>query len=364
MNASTTSSRERVPGLDTLRWMCALWVVFSHIPPFPTNQWLGKDSLGELVLRGVLKNLFCGPAAVTVFFVISGFCIHFPQRNGRPLAIASFYAQRFLRIGIPFAVAVGLGYAAHLKGLQIGWQSFRIGAEYREQAELTASILWSLVAEMTYYALYPALLALARRTSWTAVLTAACTVALAILLSDPRARYFPHFGNSLTPWIGLPSWLLGVRLAERFDTFKEGVVTRGQIWCWRLGVVGTASGLQALFFHPPAVFPYVGYPWTLQVFAVLAMFWLEREIRWWRHHTPPALLESAGSWSYSLYLLHIAAPAVVAVLLRWAGRPELPALALSLLRVAMVFPVCYAFARLVEFPSWTLARRVGARLRP
>jgi peptidoglycan/LPS O-acetylase OafA/YrhL len=93
------------------------------------------------------------------------------------------------------------------------------------------------------------------------------------------------------------------------------------------------------------------------------MIWLAREVRWWRHHPPPALLEWAGSWSYSLYLFHIAAPAAVGVLLRSAGRPELPALALSLLRVAMVFPLCYAFARLVEFPSWSLARRVGARLR-
>ncbi len=59
--------RERVPGLDTLRFFCALWVVFAHIPPFPTNQFLGKDNLLELAVRGVLKNLFCGPAAVTVF---------------------------------------------------------------------------------------------------------------------------------------------------------------------------------------------------------------------------------------------------------------------------------------------------------
>ena len=56
------SRRERVPGLDTLRFFCALWVVFAHIPPFPTDQFLGKDSLLELALRGVLKNLFCGPA--------------------------------------------------------------------------------------------------------------------------------------------------------------------------------------------------------------------------------------------------------------------------------------------------------------
>jgi len=38
--------------------------------------------VGELILRGVITNLFCGPAAVTVFFVIKGFCFHFPQRNG------------------------------------------------------------------------------------------------------------------------------------------------------------------------------------------------------------------------------------------------------------------------------------------
>lgn len=340
-----------------------MWVVFAHLPLFPVDQWLGKDHPGELILRGILKNLFCGPAAVMVFFVISGFCIHFPQRNGRPLALAAFYAQRFIRIGIPFAVAVSIGYAAGLGGLKIGWESFRIGAEHREEAELTASILWSLVAEMTYYALYPVLRLAAARLSWKGVLGSAYALALAILLTDPQARYFPHFGNTLTPWIGLPSWLLGVLLAERFHTFKEIPVTRWQIWSWRLGVMATASGLQALFFHPPPFFPYVGYPWTLQFFALLAVLWLEREMGWWRRHSPPAVLEWAGGWSYSIYLMHIAAPAATGSLLHWLGRPALPLPALLLLRHLMVFPICYLFARLVEFPSWNLARRVGARWR-
>lgn len=357
------SGRERVPGLDTLRFFCALWVVFAHIPPFPTNQFLGKDNLLELALRGVLKNLFCGPAAVTVFFVISGFCIHFPQRNGRPLAWVAFYAQRFIRIGIPFAFAVTIGYLAGLKGLQIGWESFRIGSEHRQEAEQAASILWSLVAEMTYYALYPGLLWASRRIQWKGVFLLAILGALAVLATDPRARFFPHFGNSLTPILGLPSWLLGVFLAEAFHQFKDGTVSRPAIWAWRLGVIGSASALQALFFHPPSFFPYVGYPWTLQFYAVLAFFWLQREIQWWRKNSPVPVFEWLGGWSYSIYLFHVAAPPTVGWLMQLLGRPALPPLALALMRNLMVFPVCYLFARIVEFPSWTLARRVGSRLR-
>ncbi len=341
-----------------------MWVVFSHIPPFPTNQWLGKDHPAELVLRGLLKNLFCGPAAVMVFFVISGFCIHFPQRNGRPFSVVPFYARRFIRIGIPFGVAVAIGYAAGLRGLQIGWESFRVSSAHREEAELTASILWSLVAEMAYYALYPLLLRLSVRCSWMALLAGSYAVALAILSTDPGARFFPHFGNTLTPWIGLPSWLLGVLLAENFEAFKETVISRRRIWFWRLGVAATSSALQALFFHPPAAFPYVGYPWTLQIFAVLSMAWLEREIRWWRRNPPPPLLEWADSWSYSIYLFHVAAPPTTGWILKSLGRPDLPLLMLSFLRILTVFPVCYLFARLVEFPSWNLARRVAARLKP
>ena len=45
-----------------------------------------------------------GVAAVIVFFVISGLCVHYPYARSGHCPLPSFFARRFLRIGIPLAV--------------------------------------------------------------------------------------------------------------------------------------------------------------------------------------------------------------------------------------------------------------------
>jgi len=98
----------------------------------------------------------------------------------------------------------------------------------------------------------------------------------------------------------------------------------------------------------------------LQLFAVLTFFWLAREIAWWRHHPPPRLLEWGGGWSYSIYLMHVAAPAAFDLVRRCLGQPEMNPLLRTLGFQCTLFVVCYVFNLLVEAPSLRLARRVGS----
>src|SRR2546426_8312799 len=77
------SPSTRIVGLDSIRFVCALWVVFAHLGlPFENN--ISRDTPIELMLRGVVANLFPGPPAVVVFFFIFGFFIHWPVRNRPP----------------------------------------------------------------------------------------------------------------------------------------------------------------------------------------------------------------------------------------------------------------------------------------
>jgi peptidoglycan/LPS O-acetylase OafA/YrhL len=76
---SRGQSKTRVQGLDSIRFS-ALVVVLFHFGLI-SRSYLGTDPRGlAAVSRGILGSLFDGPAAVIVFFVISGFCIHFPFR--------------------------------------------------------------------------------------------------------------------------------------------------------------------------------------------------------------------------------------------------------------------------------------------
>src|ERR1700678_4802267 len=83
-----------------MRFLCAASVVLYHIGL--TNPLRG-GSLRSISNIGpaVFNNLFDGPAAVIVFFVISGFCIHYPFRGERTPSVASFLARRFIRIVPP-----------------------------------------------------------------------------------------------------------------------------------------------------------------------------------------------------------------------------------------------------------------------
>lgn len=94
----------RVAGLDSIRFVFALWLVFSHFWFIPLSDHLAGNTAVMKILRGFYNNLFCGVAEVVVFFVVSGFYIHFPFRYA-PKMPAAFLARRYLRIGLPFIFA-------------------------------------------------------------------------------------------------------------------------------------------------------------------------------------------------------------------------------------------------------------------
>ena len=293
-----------------------------------------------LALRGLYGNMLSGPAAVIVFFVISGFCIHYPfaGSNKRP-RLKEFYARRFIRLLVPVAVAVPL---SGLIGVRL--------ALFHE------SILWSLLAELIYYILYPALRAAHLRLgSWRWMVGASFLAAFALIATNPAAGDYPSYGPAWNWLLGLPCWLLGCVLAESARKDTSRTVGRSHIWVWRLVVMGVAGVCSSLRYHSP-----VGYPWTLNLFALLVTVWLQREIAFRGRVTPAAFFEWAGVWSYSLYLLHAPAgmffathfPAVHGTAWSWV------------VMLLFVLSVCYVFHLLIERPSHALARSAARRFRP
>jgi peptidoglycan/LPS O-acetylase OafA/YrhL len=126
--------------------------------------------------RALVNTAFNGPAAVIVF-VISGFCIHFPNRDR--LVVRSwklYYARRYLGTLIPKMAALGL--ALPLKG------PFGL---------LSDSVLWSMLCEEIYYYLYPALHFLRDRIGWRYLMALCWGLSVITLLTDPRAMIYPSY---------------------------------------------------------------------------------------------------------------------------------------------------------------------------
>ena len=316
--------------MDAIRFVCAFWVVMNH------DMGIGIAShhhvTGSFLWRmaQALWGLsFNGGAAVMVFFVISGFAIHYPFRHGETPAWGEYFLRRYIRIGIPAAVAVMLLW--HAGALP---------------ANMEKDVLWSLYAEAIYYTLYPLLMMGKRQWGWPALLVLSSGAALLVILHNPYAFGIHESGIALTWILCLPAWLLGCLLAEKSDAFTAARVP--EIWAWRIGVWAVAVLCSLLAYHSP-----VGLQWTLLPFSILIFFWLRQEIRKNRSKGPVPFLEKAGAWSYSLYLMHL--PAFwLFYLLHISLRP---AFLITVLQLAFVLSISYVYYLLVERPSHWLARQ-------
>ena len=330
-SSAAAKSYSRVLPISSLRFILALIVLIGHTE-FP---FLREPQHNPILwaVRALLRTAFNGPAAVVVFFVISGFCIHFPNRAGLSMpSWKAYYARRYIRILIPMAAALLLALP-----LRFPFNLFH------------QSILWSLLCEEIYYFLYPLFLTLQRQFGWSKLLAVAGVLSLCVILTDPRAKDYPGFGPGLNWLLGLPCWLLGCHLAARFEVIRLRNVDTIQIWGWRAGAWVLSVIAAILTFHTP-----VGHPWTLNLFAVYSLFWMEREIAYY-HDRPAPWFEGVGEASYSIYLVHQHG-FNLAVLMGSLSMSLTAGWAFTLATAAVFATLFYL---LVERPSHKLARRIG-----
>jgi peptidoglycan/LPS O-acetylase OafA/YrhL len=335
--AQPDRSGQRVRGLDTLRFFLALWVVAGHfLVPLDIDT---SSTIGKLIV-GIYTNFINAPAAVIVFFVISGFCIHYPFRYGKELVLIPYFSSRHLRIWIPIIVAILCGIPLNV-----------------EFSMMERSIMWSLIAEEVYYLIYPLILWARRKFGWQKLLIFAYAGASAIILSDPTINDYPSYGPYLTWLLGLPTWLLGCCLAERADKLCDEATHNPivHIWWWRFAAWVLSFICSVANFHSP-----LKYPLNLSLFAVFAFFWLSNEIIYAQSHAPNRIFENAGKGSYSIYLFHLLAPPLYILL----NLPTFSPILQWCVQIAFSLPICYVFYLLVERPSHNLARKVAEVLMP
>jgi len=327
------SAYDRVRGLDTIRAVCAFWVVMGHFGGPPVLAGIDRSTWVGWLIGGIFNNFWSGPSAVIVFFVISGFCIHYPYAKTLLIpSIGEYGLRRYFRIGIPLVVVTAL---SPLIGIKLSM--------------FHDDILWSLVAELVYYTLYPALLMVRQKgVSWRIMLGVSFVMALVLVATNPIAGNYPSWGLYLNWVLGLPCWIAGCFLAENVAQSKPAV--QETIWRWRFAVWLTSVVCSVLRFHSP-----IGYPWTLNFFALLVAIWLAKEIDYHSTRNRLGWLENAGKWSYSVYLAHVPANKIFQIL----AIPNLGYLINWSAKMIFILGVSYMFYLLVERPSHMVARKLG-----
>lgn len=345
MHPETPSAgkNKRYPILDALRFVLAFWVVMGHFGVIPIFAGAESTKLLGHPLPNLWSSIVWGIPAVMGFFVISGFCIHLPFRHDEELAVGRYYARRYIRILVPVIAALAIYRLAGDRSPIFGQKTI-----------LWVSVLWSLLCEEIYYAVYPVIRPIRKRFGWPVVLPIFFTLAV-ITSTLPRLPSWPDYGPLRTALILFPIWLLGCHLAEISDQLPP-INSAATIWGWRFLVWVASWFLEVLNFEGGVPFTQ-----TMLWFGVLAYFWLKKEIAYGVNHKPNALLVFGGAWSYSLYLMHVPAMAIF---------QKLPRLNLGHLfnwTVSTVFllGVSYLFFLVIERPSHRLARKfqpLGSRI--
>jgi peptidoglycan/LPS O-acetylase OafA/YrhL len=328
---------QRIRGMDSIRFILAALVVVYHTNSFPLLTGLDEGSAVGSLIKNWYQSCVNGQAAVIAFFVISGFCIHFPFRKGGGPRLVQYGPRRLLRTIAPAAVMVVLS-----RGLKVS------------MPVLGPSVLWSLICEEIYYLLYPLVIRpLGQRLGWSVLCVGSLVMAECLAWAVPKPLSpggYVVYGWQLNWFLALPCWLLGCKLAEESDRLVAPVSLR-TIWSWRIAVF-LVSGVCEHYRLKLAM------THSLNYFAFLVYFWLQQEIRYYRGTPPSAVLEWSGKWSYSLYLTHLTSYAVYD---RWYHLPYLGHILSWYLHLAWVLTWAYVFYLLVEKPSHTLARWLAAR---
>ena len=280
------SKKQHFRFLDGLRFICAVWVVFSHLgePPIFTVFDGSALSMLAVLAQKVFSIMFNGTAAVVVFFIISGFCIHYPYVSGREFSVSAFYISRLTRIAIPMLAAIGISLF-----LPHGYTSLE-------------AVLWSLYCEIVYYTIYPLLRLMYSRFDYYLPIAVSFTVSFGLaLVPDQHDGFFWTYGVLGSALLGLPIWMLGCLVADvvygqRAPKLLQhphtGLVLRVSvlILCILTALLHNKTAFD-FKFSMLLVAPFFAL-WVLFEFNQIKSFWLFEKT------------SSVGQGCYSIYLAH------------------------------------------------------------
>ena len=332
---SLRRSEPKVEALQVLRALAAAAVMCFH------GASLFEERAGGAWLGPLFRPGYHG---VDVFFVLSGFIIHFAASGAR--GSREFLLKRFIRLYPVYWVVTGLllvAYAAaptpemaHKGDPHVVLDSVLLLPCPRH----VVGVAWTLVYEVWFYLLF-GLLFFRSRLLFYAALSGWSALAWANALCGWRFESFA-LESLLRPIVA--EFLIGGLAAVVFTRFRG----RGAGFALGVGAAGLAGAWAAEIagLRPWSV-PAFGLPSALLVYGGAALRW-----RW------PRWLVFLGDASYSLYLIHGTLISMLLKLAAWAGWLTLAAGPAGQLAIyAATLGGAALFHRLVEAPLLAACRR-------
>ncbi len=312
---ATWNPKRWLPELESLRGLAAFAVVLHHA---------ARDSFGPQGGPLVTLAAWLGGWGVTFFFVLSGFCIHLPRARelarGQDVSLdtLAFWRQRARRLlpthyaSLALTCLVALRFESHLIGrpttASLLQHLFMVHVWTSAFYSINA-VFWSIAVEVHFYLSYPLYLQARRRIGTPALTLALLFMGLAtygagsvLFPAGNPARVIVQSLFLVSWW----QWSLGALLAEVYVRAQAAPLTRlfsfrGALPFW------LACSLGLAFVDPTFVGMHLR-QWILPpTCALLLARTITVEGAWSKNRA----LGLLGSFSYSLYLVHPVAQAVL-----------------------------------------------------
>jgi peptidoglycan/LPS O-acetylase OafA/YrhL len=298
--------------LDGLRALAALYVVVHHI-------WLetrGVPYVETPLIDALTEPLVYGHYAVSLFIVISGFCLMLPvlSAGDRPPRWRTFFWRRARRILPPYMLTLVIslaliatlisqktgalwdlsipvtpaGLATHVLMIHDIWPETQYQINYP---------LWSIAVEWRIYLFFPLFLLGRKRLGLaiTAILTTLVSLLLLKLPINLTAHYAALFVfGMLSAELAYSDAAGLIRLRRLVNPLVVGLFAAA----WVVGLSGINIWNNLLL--PVEHMDYIFGLWVACVLCALAqdrLAWLNRALSW-------RPLVFIGSFSYSIYLIH------------------------------------------------------------
>lgn len=349
-SSPSAPSAPRLEALTGLRWIAALLVFLTHA--------YNLGFFGPRPAASLVGWLRAGSTGVSLFFVLSGFVLAWSA--GSRSGAGAFWRRRFARV-YPLHLVTAAGAVLLLAGGIPGPDATSVPAAAANLLLVSAwhhpwwqalnPVSWSLVCEAFFYACFPAIMMLVRRSAprWLGTLVVGSVVAVVALAAVAEAGALPVSLYDF-PAARLPEFVAGVAAGQ--------LVRLGR---WRgpsMPVAATAAVLGYLLV------PVVPLHFQTAATTIVGFVLLIPALATTRR--APAMLTAPiavrlGTWSFAFYLTHLQVLWMVAWLV---GRDADGAVARPAVGMLAALAVSVLLAglghRLVEAPGYRL---LGGRTR-
>jgi peptidoglycan/LPS O-acetylase OafA/YrhL len=328
MSAPPTTIPARLRGIDALRGIAALGVVFYHA--VEQGEKVLPQNLLQYPIRAVQLASSFGYIGVFLFFVISGFCIHLQWAKAKAagaepeIRFGAFWKRRLRRLYPPYIIAlllfllltagtVGINLT-HFFFYDIGMHLLMLHNLDPHTCYTINGVFWTLAIEEQLYLAYFLLLFIRVRWGWGVTLGVCLIARVGWMVFSHLVWRKTGFGIPV-PEAAAVHWFTWALGAIGVEAFLGLIKLRGWSRDLRLATVliVAASAIsnylplinKDTFLHHAAWFAIHPF-WGLGFFIVVNRMVLSEQ-SWLRQAKLPSLIShfaTLGIFSYSIYLTH------------------------------------------------------------